>query len=459
MTQVGGEVGRVPPVAIGRSAVAARFGTLVTSHAVIDVFPILITSLLWPLQSRLGLLPWQVTAILMISPIFSGTLQPVAAWLTDKYDTRLCGPLGLALGATCIGSIGLAQSFWQLIALQIVGVISTGMYHPISTALAGQSGARLLGNGRAQAIGVFIAAGMVGGVTGAWVGPKINQIYGMERLMWLIPPALLVAVLMHLVLRHARHRHDNHHELRASFDRAESRLRWRVVAILAGQNALRFTTNVGLIAVMFNVWAKSKVLHGAAEGAGVAPGSLLGDRSVDVSASVLVGHLSIAMTIGMGIGVLLIGRLVKAGRERGPLMYLSVIGAVFTAMLGNVGDAMHAEHGMTFLSMLPMYVCAALPPMGFFATFPIATSLAQRLQPGHTGFVTSLMMGAGWGFAAISAPLAVVFFGWVSITNAPALDAWRINLGFYGFAALLLVAGLSTLLIPKDLVARAAEHR
>ncbi len=48
--------------------------------------------------------------------------------------------MGLAIGALCIGSIGLAQNFWQLIALQIVGVIGAGMYHPISTALAGREG-------------------------------------------------------------------------------------------------------------------------------------------------------------------------------------------------------------------------------------------------------------------------------------------------------------------------------
>ncbi|MCH7832211.1 MAG: hypothetical protein IIC55_05005 [Proteobacteria bacterium] len=69
----------------------------------------------------------QVTFVLMATPLFSGLTQPVLARLTDKHDTRLCGPLGLAIGALCIGSIGLAQNFWQLIALQIVGVLAGGM--------------------------------------------------------------------------------------------------------------------------------------------------------------------------------------------------------------------------------------------------------------------------------------------------------------------------------------------
>lgn len=443
----------------GRAGRAARFGTLLTSHTVIDVFPILFSSLLWPLQSRLDLTSSQVTAVIMATPIFSGLLQPLAAWLTDKHDTRLFGPLGLAVGAVCIGSIGLAQSFWQLIMLQLVGVIATGMYHPIATALAGQSGSRLLKNGRAQAIGLFICAGMLGHAIGAELGPVLNARFGMEALLWLVPPALVVAVVMHVLLRNTRHRHDNHREMHAELAPGEAARRWRTVGILAGQNALRFTVNVGLLAVMLNVWAKSKVVGAASAAEGVSASSLLKERAVSEAASLQVGHLSVAMTAGMGLGVILTGRYVKRGRERAPLVYLSLVGAVFTAILGHVGDGVFAaQGGFSGAGMALVYLCVALTATGFFATFPIATSLAQRLIPGQTSLVTSLMMGMGWAIAAVCVPLSYLFFGMVPVDEAPALEAWRVNMGFYGFAALLLVAGVSTLAIPRDLVERVADH-
>jgi FSR family fosmidomycin resistance protein-like MFS transporter len=450
-------VGRIAPAAIApaispNALAARRYWFLGSTHLWIDVFPILFSALLWPLQERLSLTSLQVTAIIMATPIFSGGLQPVFAWLTDKHDTRLCGPLGLAIGGVCCASIGLAQNFWQLLALQIVGVIATGMYHPIATAVAGQSGGRLFRNGRAQAIGIFIAFGMIGHALGAELGPLINSLdggRGMPYLAWLIPPTLLLAIVMHLLLRRAPHRHDNHREIHESFSDAERRRRWRVIGLLAAQNALRFTVNVGLLVVMINVWAKSKMLQ-SMQGAG--------DLELSAASASLVGHLSVALTIGMCVGVLTTGRLVRQGREKGPLIWLSVLGALAIFAVGPLGDLMWSVGRGAWWSLIPTYLCLAATAVGFFATFPIATSLAQRLMPGHTGLVTSLMMGAGWAFSASSALLAPVFFGLVSVDEAPRLDPWRINLGFAGFGLLLLVAGLLAVLIPRDLVAEAAEH-
>ncbi|MEO1128327.1 MAG: MFS transporter [Planctomycetota bacterium] len=430
---------------------AGRYWMLVTSHGVIDIFPILFATLLWPLSDRLALTSGQVTFILMATPIFSGLLQPLFAWLTDKRDTRLCGPVGLALGAVCIGSIGFAQNFWQLIALQIVGVIGTGMYHPISTALAGQTGTRLLRNGRTQAIGIFISAGMAGHFIGAEFGPVASKAFGMESIAWLIPPSLLLAIALHVTLRRLPHRHDNHAELHASFSPGESARRWRAVAVLTAQNGLRFIVNVGLLAVMLNVWSKSKVL------AEVAAGASMTETEIAENASIHTGSLVASLTVGMGIGVIATGRYIKRGQERTPLIILSLIGAAFAAALGPLGDWLFSVGGWSFWAMLPMYICTAGTALGFFATFPIATSFAQRLQPGHTGLVTSLMMGVGWGISSLCVPLAFLFFGLVGAKDAPMLSPMRINMGFYGFAALMVLAGMLTLAIPRDLFARVAD--
>ena len=144
----------VEPIA-GAHAGRATYAALLASHAFIDIFPIFFTSLMIVFEERFALTGGQKVAIYMTTPIFSGSLQPFFAWLTDRFDTRLCGPIGLALGALCCGSIGFAQNFWQLIALQMVGVIGTGMYHPIMTAVAGRLGGQIV-RGRALAIGVFI---------------------------------------------------------------------------------------------------------------------------------------------------------------------------------------------------------------------------------------------------------------------------------------------------------------
>jgi len=449
------------PRRVSRVASKLDYWSLFGSHALIDIFPILLSALLWPLQERLSLTPWQVTFVIMATPIFSGSLQPFFAWLTDKHDTRLCGPLGLAIGAVSIGSIGFAQDFWQLAVMQVVGVIAVGFYHPISTALAGQAGTHLFSNGRAQAIGIFIAAGMAGHAGGSVMGPWINSLNdgrGMPYLIWLVPPSLIGALILHLRLRHVGHRHDNHTEIHASFVPGESARRWRAIGVLAVQNALRFTFNVGMLVIMLNVWAKSKLVQSGAFNPERFESAEAAQRALANAAAVQNGYLGAALTIGMGVCVLTTGRFIKRGRERGPLLYLSLIGALFAIALGPIGDAMFALGGFGPLTMAPVYLCTALTAVGFFATFPPATSLAQRLQPGHTSLVTSLMMGAGWAFSSLCAPLAFLFFGMTSVSRAPFLEPWRINVAFACFGGLLLLAGALTLLIPKDLVAKAADH-
>lgn len=427
---------------------AARYWMLNASHTLIDVFPIFFVTLMLPLKRNLGLTDWQVTFIYMATPIFSGLCQPLLAWLSDKHDTRLTGPIGLAMGAVCVASIGFAQDFWQLIALQIMGVVGTGMYHPIATATGAQLGTGLLRNGRAQAIGIFIAFGMVGQTIGSVFAPRVNEAFGsMKPLAWLMIPALVMALAMHLFIGKVKHRHENHAEISASYGPEANRRRWIGVGVLCLQNCLRFTANVGMF-VMFNTWALGHITRYG----------LAGAKDPEDVAAVAAGLMGGAMTVGMGLSVTVTGRFVKRGSERVPLALLSFVGAGAMAAIGYVGDAAVGDRELTLLTMLPALFCVACSAIGFFATFPIATSLAQRLQPGHTSLVTSLMMGVGWGTSALHALLAPVFFGFVAINSAHLLPEWRINLGFVGFAVLLVVAGLLTVFIPRDLFEKAAAH-
>ncbi|MGP1347375.1 MAG: MFS transporter [Phycisphaerales bacterium] len=437
------------------------FLALLAAHAVIDIYPIFFTSLMLVLRERLALTEWQVAAVFMATPIFSGLCQPILAWLTDKHDSRLAGPGGLALGALCIGSIGFAQDFWQLMALQIVGVIGTGMFHPIGTALAGQTGARVIasarksrGNGRAAAIGVFIAAGMIGQSLGPIIATRTTEHLGMPALAWLIIPSLLIAIALHILIAKIPHRHHNHRAIRDAVPADEAILRRRTVGVLTIQNALRFTANVGMF-VMFNVWADSVVRAGALANT-AAEAAAVGGRTLAEQGANIAANLSTSMTIGMGIAVFLSGRLFRPGREHRPLLILSLIGAAAMAALAPVGDLVASTNNFSFLPMLPMYLCAALTPIGFFATFPLATSLSQRLLPGHTSLVSALMMGVGWSVSSLSTPLAMLFFGFTPLSAAAELPAWRINLGFYGFATLLILAGLLSLTLPRHLLAKAA---
>lgn len=430
---------QVPAVTALTVARQARFDfwVITSSHALVDVFPMFITSLMIVLQDRLALTGWQETVVWIATPVFSGLFQPLFAWLGDRYDTRLAGPLGLAIAALCIGSIGFAQSFWQLVLLQVVGVIGVGMYHPAAAAVAGQTGAKLK-HGRGFALSVFIAAGMVGHTLGPLAATRVNDWYGMGHLAWIIPPALVVAVLLHLVVRHAPHRPVNHRELRAALTASEARARWVATILLTAQNALRFIVNIGLY-IMFSYWAYSRI-----------------PNDPD-AAAILNGNLDAAMTIGMGVGALLGGRLLRPGAEKLGFAATAFGGAICVGVINIAGTWGEATFD-GWLATAPVYVAAALAAIGFFGPMPASIGLGQRLLPSHAGLVTSLLMGVGWMIGALSRPFSSVLLGGITLDEAGTLTDATLNRAFLGFAVLLVVAGVLALLMPSRTLRDAARH-
>ncbi|MHC4415267.1 MAG: MFS transporter [Planctomycetota bacterium] len=434
----------VRPAAGAGTDAAARhprydYWAVVASHALVDVFPMFITSLMIVLQDRLALSRGQETAVWIATPIFSGLLQPLFAWLGDRYDTRLAGPLGLAVGAVCIGSIGFAQSFWQLITLQIVGVIGVGIYHPTAAAVAGQTGTRALCHGRAFALSLFVASGMVGHTLGPIVATRVNDWFGIVHLAWVIPPTLVVCVLLHLATRDAPHRPHDHHELRAALTPGQARRRWYAAALLSGQNALRYTVNVGMF-ILFNYWASSRI------------------PDDPDAAAVLNGNLTAAMTIGMGAGALLAGRFLRPGTEKIAFAVTAVAGAFFVGAINVAGDWGQAMFDTSAMAMIPAYVAAALAAVGFFATIPASVGLGQRLLPSHTSLVTAILLGVGWMIGALARPISSAFLGGIKLDEAWMLTDTTLNRAFVGFAVLLALAGVLALMMPAQTLREAARQ-
>ena len=296
------------------------------------------------LTTRLDLTAWQVAAVFTLTPS-SGSLQLLFAILTDRRDTRICGPLGIFLGSVCISSIGFAQNFWQLIALQIVGVIGTGMYHPIAAALAGQLGTRAIERGRGWALAIFFTFGMAGQAMGAHLAPTLATRYGLESLALLAIPGVVAAVGLHLMLRHVPHRHENHRDLHAALGFGEAKKRWRAVLTICAANCLLYTVNVGVFA-MLSVWAKSQ------------------HPSNTDAATKLHGTLVAFATIGMGLAGLFASRVIRPGREKWPIIALCVVGAALASSFGFVGDYGVGAAGGAFWSFWPAYGWAAITAGG-----------------------------------------------------------------------------------------------
>jgi MFS family permease len=359
-----------PPIA-GEVSARASFWTLQASHAVIDVYPVFIASLAVTLNDRLDMTPGQYAAMFAVGPIVSGLPQAFFAWATDRFDTRFCAWFGLALGAMCLCSIGFAETFWQLIALQVLGLTGTGMFHPIGAALAGQLAQKALHHGRSWGVSIFYSAGMVGGITGPIICTRMTEAWGMRSLAWLIVPSMLFAWVLMRATARAPHRHDGHHAAHRALSAEERRERWRAVWILFVANIMRFVVNTGVV-VLFGYWARARIQDDVAK------------------ATNLTGNLVSSLSMGMMIFGLLGGRLIRPGHEKTPMFWLSLAGAIPVALIALAGD---------HLGMWAGYLMAAASALGFAGIIPCTISLAQRLLPGHTGLASGLMLGTSWSLA------------------------------------------------------------
>ena len=165
------------------SHTTARLACVVAAHLVVDLLSAVVIPILSVLEGRLSMSPSQGALLLASGSVSSGLIQPVVALVSDRFDTRWLGTVGFLAAAVCVGLVGYAQSFEQLLILQIIAAAGIGAFHPVGAAGAGQLG----GLRRARAISTFYAAGLAGGVMGAVLVPQYVKHMGVEALIWMLP--------------------------------------------------------------------------------------------------------------------------------------------------------------------------------------------------------------------------------------------------------------------------------
>lgn len=399
------------------------------SHTIVDLYPTFVLALSVQLQHDLNLTQGQVQAIFSLNPIISGLSQPVLAWLSDRLNSSLLAPIGLAVGAVCLSSIGHADSFLQLIALQVMGMAGTGVYHPISAALAGRTGKDIFKgsarrSSRAFALSIFFAFGMLGGFMGPISATRINETLGIDRLWLMAIPGVVAACLLWWGTRGVAHR-DGSAKLDKAAERAERAARfsgstwtetqrWRAVLVLFASNSLLFITNIGLY-YLYKRWCELRV-----EGS-------------PAFVSARVGDLIASSQLGMAVGGLALGYFIRPGRERTALFFASFLSIPVILL-------------MPHLEFRGMLGAAFLSSLGYFSVIPAFIALGQRMLPHATGMVGSLLMGCGWAVSSC-APR----FGGAMI------DAWGLELAFAGFAVSMGLSWVVSLAIPRALIREAAS--
>lgn len=469
MTAVTSQTVVAPAVEAIASRSKARATVAIATHFVVDVFSFVGVALLPLLAVTLGMSTEQKALLLALGSLCSGAVQPVVAWVSDKYDTRAVGTIGFVVAVLCIGSFGLASSFTQLAVLYCVGAMGIGAFHPPAAAIVGHLG----GAKRSKYIAFFFLLGMTGGMAGnlfipSYVGmmtPRIDGVAdthtGLMSLLYLIPIGLLFALVLGKATHGVGHRSRGAQDHLIGWDAKERRARWFAVGVLYVTNMLRFSVNMALVYLLVE-WAGEITL--LKNDAGVMT------ESLGIKASKLNGVLQASMQVGMGGMGIVLGLVLSAKHEKLAFIVLPMLGSVALFMIPRA-------HLLFAGAEIPFAIVATvLTGVGFGAVIPVSISLAQRLLPHRTSLASGLMLGGAWMLAFMGPIIAeLIHKGLLNKPSAPRwlldgvaklpewastplLEGMGLTAGFTFVSGVLLLAGLIALLLPGELVRRVARH-
>src|SRR3989442_11411272 len=195
-------------VALPRAAVAAPsvserarpnyklLGLLALGHLVIDTNQGSLPALLPYLKSALGLTYAATGVIVLMANVASSLIQPLFGFLADKTARRWLLPLSVFLSAIGISLIGVAPSYYAVLALVMLGGFGVAAYHPEGYRTATQ----VAGERKATGVSIFSTGGNIGIAIGPPLITALVTTLGLAGSLRLLVPGLLVARVLLTVL-------------------------------------------------------------------------------------------------------------------------------------------------------------------------------------------------------------------------------------------------------------------
>lgn len=184
------------PVAVRSRGVRVAL-VLAVAHGVTDMYSSLVPPLLPRIMDDLDL-SIALAATLAVSYSIAGALpQPLLGYLADRFGRRGFAILGPLVTGLFVASIGLASTFWALVALLVIGGLGSAAFHPVGASYAVRVAE---GKGGGARYSLFAFGGAAGFAVGPLAAVAIVQSRGMEGLWVAALPAVLVAPLVYAVI-------------------------------------------------------------------------------------------------------------------------------------------------------------------------------------------------------------------------------------------------------------------
>ncbi|HEY4911526.1 MAG TPA: MFS transporter, partial [Methylomirabilota bacterium] len=185
-----------PSVSEGARPNYKLLGLLALGHLVIDTNQGSLPALLPYLKSALGLTYAATGVIVLMANVASSLIQPLFGFLADKTARRWLLPVSVFLSAIGISLIGVAPSYYAVLALVMLGGFGVAAYHPEGYRTATQ----VAGERKATGVSIFSTGGNIGIAIGPPLITALVTTLGLVGSLGLLVPGVLVAGLLMAVL-------------------------------------------------------------------------------------------------------------------------------------------------------------------------------------------------------------------------------------------------------------------
>jgi len=158
-------------------------------HFFSDFYANFLPALLPLVMTKLGMSLTLSGMLVMAYAVISSVLQPVAGYLIDKYGYAWLILVTTPVSAVFICSAGLMGS--QVALFLVVGIAGLGasIFHPLAASLMGKI---VTGETKGRAMAVFVFGGNFGCAVAPAVILYCIKLGGVDTLLWLILPGILV---------------------------------------------------------------------------------------------------------------------------------------------------------------------------------------------------------------------------------------------------------------------------
>jgi MFS transporter, FSR family, fosmidomycin resistance protein len=345
-------------------------------HTTNDLFGAFLTPLLPTLQKFFNVKYGAVSLLVAVYSLTSSLLQPVAGLIADRYDRRMLAALGPLLAALGLGLMGFMPNPFVLAVLLGVSGLGSALFHAAGAALVGQyapperKGFWLSFFGSSGYVGLTLGPVISLGIVSS-AGENIGA--GLQRLAWLLPFALIPALLL---LRQAppiniKTKPSTFKDLARVF-RGQVAWLW-AMATLRNIAFMSFSTTIPY-------WFEQRGIPETMVGLPPGTGFIL-------TTTLALTVYNVAATTGAFLGGTLSDRF---GRKA------ILVSTMLFAIPLYIGLLLVAPE-MMWLYLPLLALTGALMNAGI----PVAVVMAQEHEPTQIATVSGLLMGFTWGFAGL----------------------------------------------------------